>query len=1132
MHLRSLSIKGFKSFPDRVRLDFAPGVSVIVGPNGSGKSNITDAVLWALGEQSPLAVRGQTMQDVIFAGGHGIPSRSSAEVEVVIDNSDGAADTPFSEVSIARRLDRSGDGEYRLNGARCRLADVVEVLSDTGLGKEMHSVVSQGRVEAIIHSKPRDRRLLIEEAAGLGKHRKRRRRAQLKLERTQDNIARALDVEREARSRLRPLKRQAEAAELHARLERQSLEVRLELARDAAGLAARELEAAEAAAKAAGAERDEADRLLAAVAERRQQVEEAFAAASRHREALAGRVFAARSAHDRIGMRQERVLDLARRTAAAAAQAQSERETLVEQDAAEPEDGAAAERVSALEAELAEVERALARALDEELADLDAERAKADARRVELDARVAERRERLDAAERAADGARRARVEADRAVEAARRRAAETGAELAGVNRFLSAMAPEGARSLSADLGVRAGYEAAVAAALGQLLGAAVSSSLAEASELLDGAGEAGGSVLVDVTHAIRGLDRPVAGNGTLSEPPCDGATRLLDVIDNASEHAPVLERLLGNAWVVEDLGSVPDGFDGIAATRQGRALFGATGEVRQAAAGGEERVLEERNRRDRLAAASAEAAAEEARARQAAEAAQAAVAEAWSARDAAEGELRAATRERDEAAEAARRAGWLMERRREAPGDGPAAVRKAEIVAELRAESRLAEQAQRARAERRARIAALAARAERDRATAAAAERAAAALAQAREAVALRRDAAARELEADEERGRATADELRACAREEADLQGRLRRASEAVTATEVRAQQARDTAAERESERVRVAEALGHDPGAEVAAPLAEPMDDEARTELQVKVDRLARRREQLGPVNPLAKQEYEEAVEHVEELESQREDLESALSELESLIKETDRRIRESFEETFEAAARNFEDVVAHLFPGGRGRLRLVKPDAGPRPVIGGEDAAAEAESGAELGRAATETGASSPAAVSDETAEAMAENEEAPEPGDPGVEIEVTPAGKSMKRLSLMSGGEKSLVALAFMFAVFLAKPCPFYILDEVEAALDDANIDRFLQLLRQYCDRAQFIVVTHQKRTMDAADCLYGVSMAGNGVSKVISRRMPREAVSGVEPNEAAAGDGAAPAGDGAAPAGPAEVAAA
>src|SRR3954464_14455000 len=233
MHLKSLTLKGFKSFPDRTKLEFAPGVSVIVGPNGSGKSNITDAVLWAMGEQSPLAVRGQSMQDVIFGGGRGVQARSSAEVELVLDNSDGTVDLPVGEISILRRLDRSGDGEYRLNGAKCRMVDVLEVLSDTGLGKEMHSVVSQGRVEAIVTSKPKDRRLLIEEAAGLGKHRKRRRRAQLKLERTQDNLDRALDVEREARSRLRPLKRQAEAAELHERLERQTAEARWELARRA-----------------------------------------------------------------------------------------------------------------------------------------------------------------------------------------------------------------------------------------------------------------------------------------------------------------------------------------------------------------------------------------------------------------------------------------------------------------------------------------------------------------------------------------------------------------------------------------------------------------------------------------------------------------------------------------------------------------------------------------------------------------------------------------------------------------------------------------------------------------------------------------------------------------------------------
>src|SRR3954465_4047615 len=246
MHLRSISLKGFKSFPDRTKLTFSPGVSVIVGPNGSGKSNITDAVLWALGEQSPVAVRGQSMQDVIFAGAHGVQARADPEVEVVPANADSPVALPVGEISIARRLNRAGEGEYRINGARCRLTDVIELMSDTGVGKEMHSVVSQGRVAEIGPSKPRDRRLLIEEAAGLGKHRKRRRRAQIKLERTQDNLDRALDVAREARTRLKPLKRQAEAAELHERIERQSDEARWALARDGSRSARAALSAARA----------------------------------------------------------------------------------------------------------------------------------------------------------------------------------------------------------------------------------------------------------------------------------------------------------------------------------------------------------------------------------------------------------------------------------------------------------------------------------------------------------------------------------------------------------------------------------------------------------------------------------------------------------------------------------------------------------------------------------------------------------------------------------------------------------------------------------------------------------------------------------------------------------------------
>src|SRR3954465_8258769 len=349
MHLKSLTLKGFKSFPNRTRLEFGPGIAVVIGPNGSGKSNITDAVLWALGEQSPLAVRGQTMQDVIFSGGHGVASRNEAEVEVVIDNSDGGLNSAFSDISITRFLTKDGDSGYRLNGAPCRLIDIVEVLSDTGLGKEMHSVVSQGRVEAIIHSKPRDRRLLVEEAAGLGKHRKRRRRAQLKLERTEENLSRALDVEREARSRLRPLKRQAEAAELHERLERQSLEARMELSSDALREVRLELAAAEAKARSARTERDEAEKLLAAVAERREAAEQAFAAQSRAREELQGQALAARSAAERIALRLERALEQARAAEERRGRRLRQLDLLEQDTGSDPEDDAAAARIAELE---------------------------------------------------------------------------------------------------------------------------------------------------------------------------------------------------------------------------------------------------------------------------------------------------------------------------------------------------------------------------------------------------------------------------------------------------------------------------------------------------------------------------------------------------------------------------------------------------------------------------------------------------------------------------------------------------------------------------------------------------------------------------------------------------------------
>jgi chromosome segregation protein len=497
------------------------------------------------------------------------------------------------------------------------------------------------------------------------------------------------------------------------------------------------------------------------------------------------------------------------------------------------------------------------------------------------------------------------------------------------------------------------------------------------------------------------------------------------------------------------------------------------TRELRQVPAGGEDRVLAERNRRDALVAEVERAAQAEQAALAKVEEASRAVQAADAKRDEAERRARAAIRTRDEAAEAERHAAWLIEQRTAAPDEGPAAERRAQVEAAIATERRLADRAERERSEREQRIVSERERLARDQALQPAAVRLAEVLAEAGAAVAVRMEAVEAELKADREAGERLAAELRECAAEESRVHGRLKERGEDVTRNEVRAQQNRDRAADADRELQRLATKLGLE-----AEPAEEALADVDRDDLTARIDRLQRRREQLGPVNPLAKQEYDEALAHVEELETQREDLEAAMRELEGLIRDTDRRIKEAFEETFAAAASNFEEVAEKLFPGGRGRLRLVREDAGPRPVLGGgEKEDSEQEEDAEL----------------------AAEIEEEQEEDNTGVEIEITPAGKATKRLTLLSGGEKSLTALAFLFAVFLARPCPFYILDEVEAALDDLNIDRFLTVLRSFSDRAQFIIVTHQKRTMDAADCLYGVSMAGNGVSKVVSRRLPPRA---------------------------------
>jgi chromosome segregation protein len=1073
MYLKSITVKGFKSFPDRTKLEFGPGVSVIVGPNGSGKSNVTDAVLWALGEQSPGNVRGQSMQDVIFGGGPGRRGAGHAEVELVLDDSEGALALGASEISIYRRLDRNGEGEYRLSGARCRLVDVVELLSDTGLGREMHSVISQGRVESIVTSKPRERRLLIEEAAGLGKHRKRRRRAQLKLARTQDNLDRALDVEREARSRLRPLKRQAEAAELHARLERQALEIRWELARDGLRTQRRGLTEAETGAAEVRARRAAVDQELKLVAGRREAAEEALAARSAHREELSRRAYVARAAAERVGYRAE-----ATRSASATVEGRLARSTeLLEslraaaaQDAPDLE---AQSRIAALEEELAGLDRDREVELTRQLQVLD--RAAEEAAAVHAAQSEAVERARLERerGETQAEEARGAVRESERAVEAARREAARVGADLAAVNQFLRHQvgSPGGARALADELDADPGYELALAAALDGRLRAAIVADLKVGADLLDKAGADGGRTLV--LGSTVGL--------SAENPGPDGAEFLVEHVRGDGPALELARRLLSSTWVVEDLAELAQDFDGVAVTRSGRVWSARTRELRQTQAVGEERVLAERNRRSELMQASAAAVQSEHGAR----ARLAEVTEASTAADTAWHELtvahRTAVRSLDEATEEQRRIAAQIQRRRTAPDDGPNAGRRSQLTAELAAERQMLARAERERLERASRLERLEAAIARDRELAPTITALTAALEQAGAAIGEQLVVFEAALSADREAGESVAGELRACAQEEAQLHARLQSENEALTTAEVRLQRARDQAAEAEAELRQLAGRL------ELAAePAEEDLDGDRRTELRDRLERLARRREQLGPVNPLAQEEYAEALAHVEELEAQRADLETAMRELEKLIADTDKQIRTTFEETFTATARGFEELAAQLFPGGSGRLRLVSERPGPARVLGGESpASGKSESHAETD------------ADTDGDGEGEDDVERTEEEGEDllGVEIEITPAGKESRRLSLLSGGEKSMTALAFLFAVFLARPCPFYILDEVEAALDDLNIDRFLTLLRQYSSRAQFIVVTHQKRTMDAADLLYGVSMASDGISKVISRRL-------------------------------------
>jgi chromosome segregation protein len=1170
VHLKTLRMRGFKSFPGTVELQFEPGIAVVVGPNGSGKSNIADALQWAMAVQSPSQLRAPTGLDVLFGGSDSRPPAGVCEVELVLDNQCATLPLEFGEVSVMRRLDRGGESEYMINRARVRRLDVLELLADTGLGRDMHSVIGQGRVDEILMSKPHERRRFVEDAAGLGKYQRRRTRAEAKLLRVGSELERARDLEREVRARLRPLQLQATAADRAARLGEEIATGRLRLLASDTLTERLHADAASARLEEARAAQVQVDARLAAVGERRARAEaeltglaaeqerasrgyydfetarERLAAGRRRLEQAAaalGRTQGRGAATaDRLGVDAERHLAEAREAAEQAAASMSEADRLAAVDAGEAREAAAAAETAlsaSLDARRAlaeaqgragtarlEADRSAARAgeLRERLATLAAAAAQAASGLSEgtqeadrLQAAAVALQAELDAATAAAE---RARAEADatadahRAARAAadelghrhqvlrtRLRALEQALDRGeGLTPAVRALKAAGAKLVVAGVEAQPGYERAVAAGLGWRAGAVVAEGLTDALAVL---ADAGGEVAVVLANT-----RPPAA----SLPPAPGARPLIELVTVLD---PVAGRLLEGVWLVDDLAQVDHG---VAVTQAGEGIDADRGELWRTGDAGEAAWLAARAERDHLAAQDAALAAEHAAAAAAADVAgaraqqaggldaqaQAALATARAQAIAAADGARAATArrdrltdertrcesaheaaERDLAAETAR--GTQLEQeaaRLEAQAEQRAAtaqaadhrhsaldIRRREL-AEAAARIAAEEAGLRERADRFRRDATrLQAAGERARAAAAASVQAAATaaalelraaamgetLARAAAAAEVLRIPARAGVEVIERRAGELAVELQACAHDEAGVQVTARTVT--ATATEIEVDLSRST------ERIAELERRREEVGAELDAPapvLDAPLPADERAAVAGRLERLERRRESLGAVNPLAAEEYAAEGQRAGELTEQCADLERSLRELRGLIRDLTQTIDHRFTETFDQVAHNFTDVIRTLFPGGSGRLRLTHEivSAAPPP----DDVPAAEAAGAQ----------------------------------EPGIELEVKPAGKRIEALSLLSGGEKALTAIAFLFALLLTKPSPFYVLDEVEAALDDANIERFLDLLRAYQERAQFIVITHQRRTMEVADVLYGVTMAGDGESQVLSRRVPAE----------------------------------
>jgi len=1185
MHLKSLTLKGFKSFASPTTLRFEPGITCVVGPNGSGKSNVVDALSWVMGEQGAKTLRGGKMEDVIFAGTSSRAPLGRAEVTLTIDNSDNALPIEYSEVSITRRMFRDGAGEYEINGSSCRLMDVQELLSDSGIGREMHVIVGQGKLAQILESRPEDRRAFIEEAAGVLKHRKRKEKAARKLDSMSANLARLTDLTTELRRQLKPLGRQAEMARRAQTIQADLRDARLRLAADDLAARKAEFDDTNQAETTLRREHDDLTEQLEARTVELNSHESAVESLSERADSAQHRWFRLSALAERVGatvrIAGERAQYLDGEPDMASGPDPDELDAQAEEIAEQERQllGELAEARTRLDVSRAELAKREQVAAEAERAHLAAARAEADRReglarlagqvdtmrtRVEsIDGDVARLTTGIDdAAARAQQTqadfetvqSRVGELDAgevgldehhDRTVSALRladERVAELQAgERAAERQVASLQARIEALSVGLDrkdgaawlqenrsgaglfgsiarlVKVRSGYEAAVAAVLGAAAEAVAAENFDAARDAVAALKESDGGRAAIVLGDWPAQVAPVPGD----LPP--GAVWAVDVVDVAPRvHAAVTAMLAGVAMV----DNIVAALELVAAQPQLRAVT-PDGDLVGAGwvSGGSDRrpsTLEINSEVDKARAALADA---ERQAGELSAALSGGLAEQSARQDAAEQAL-AALNESDAAISAiyeklgrlgqeARAADdeWqrLIQQREELEAGRNSTVselaqlqarlhnaqqepmfeaepvnrqestaaaegaRSAEVEARLTvrtAEERAnavrgqADSLRRAAtAEREARIRAQRAREARVRAAAVAA-----AVAESGRLVATRLSAAVdaastiRDEVAAERQTRAAA---LTNAREEVNeftnrinvLTDSLHRDEVAKAQAALRIEQLEEHVLEQfgmavadlvaeygpsvplpptQLEMAEFEEA--RERGEQVTAPVPQSFD---RPTQERRAKRAERELNELGRVNPLALEEFAALEERYNFLSTQLEDVKAARKDLLEVIADVDTRILQVFAEAYADVEREFSQVFSALFPGGEGRLLLTDP--------------------------------------SDMLTT--------------GIEVEARPPGKKIKRLSLLSGGEKSLTAVAMLVAIFRARPSPFYVMDEVEAALDDVNLGRLITLFEQLRERSQLIVITHQKPTMEVADALYGVTMRNDGITAIISQRM-------------------------------------